>query len=451
MIGWLIGHAVVVVMVALVLATIGAMLSGRRAPGSNVGWLLALVVAPYVAVPAFWMLAVRKFDAGIARLRFAPSTDGTATSGEPLFSRLGAPPPREGCTLALIEDGQEAWAALLRLVGSAERSLEGTFFIVDDDASGTAFVEALTERARAGVAVRLLIDRIGGLKRPRAALAELEAAGGELRFAGPVLGGLRRTRLNLRNHRKMLIADEARVFSGGMNVGVEYMGAAPDGPERWIDLATRIDGPVAADFLRVCRADWAAAVDAPVPDIPPPPPATGGATVQLVPSGPDVAQDALAKGLVSMFHRADRRIWIATPYLVPTEEMISALGVAARRGVDVRLIGPARSNHPLTDMARAPILRELVADGVRILLHPRMIHAKAGVIDAAGFVGSANLDARSLLYNHESVVFLATAPEVAMVSEWTERLMAGCMEGPTPSSRGRRVAEDVVRLATPLL
>jgi cardiolipin synthase len=454
---WLVGHAVVVAMVALVMATTGAMLSGRRAPGSNLGWLLALVAMPYLTVPAFWMLAARKFDAGVARLRFAPApgpglAPAAPAPAEPApFARLGAPPPREGCAVGLLTDGQAAWAALMEVVASAERSLEATFFIVDDDPSGRAFVEALTERARAGVAVRLLIDRIGGLSRPRRALAGFRAAGGELRFAGPLLGGVRRTGPNLRNHRKMVIADEARVLSGGVNVGVEYMGPGPDGPDRWIDLATRVEGPVVADYLAVCRADWAAAAGAPPPPVPPPGAAAGAAPAQLVPSGPDVAQDALAEGLISMIHRADRRIWIASPYLVPPEAMIAALGLAARRDVDVRLIGPARSNHRLADLARAPILRELAGEGVRVLLHPRMIHAKAGVIDEAGFVGSANLDARSLLYNHESVLFLTGAAEVAALAGWARALMAGCAEGPAPSARPRRLAENAIRLATPLL
>ena len=450
-ISWVLGYALVAAVVAAVLVTVLAMLRGRRAPGSNVGWLLSLLIAPYLAVPVFWALSVRKLGDESERPRFPPLVGPAIEPAEVPFQRLGSPPLREGNSLRLLTSGTGAWAGLIDLIEGAEEVIEGTFFIVDDDASGAAFVEALTKRAEAGVTVRLLIDRIGGLRRPKAELARLTAAGGQVRFAAPLLAGPRRARLNLRNHRKMLVADTRRLFSGGMNVGIEYLGPDPDGPERWIDLATRIEGPVVGDHLALIRSDWAAALGEAPPPVPDLPPRAGKAPLQLVPSGPDVEDDPLADGLMSMIHRANRRAWLVTPYLVPTEGLIDAIALAARRGIDLRLIGPARSNHSLADLARAPILRTLQKTGARILMHPRMIHAKACLIDDVGLIGSANLDARSLLLNNESMLVLTGPEEVAELEAWTRTLMAACEEGIGDTGPIRGVIEDAARLATPLL
>ena len=160
----------------------------------------------------------------------------------------------------------------------------------------------------------------------------------------------------------------------------------------------------------VFRSDWAVVTGRPtVPNDEPKAKrttATGGkSVVQVVPSGPDLPNDVFHDGLTVAIHQAKQRVWIATPYFLPTESLSMALGLAARRGIDVRILIPETSNQRLTDFARGAYLRNLYTDGCQILRYrPSMMHAKAGLIDMMAWVGTANFDVRSMLLNFELAV-----------------------------------------------
>ena len=173
----------------------------------------------------------------------------------------------------------------------------------------------------------------------------------------------------------------------------------------------------------------------------------------MVASGPDVADDPLYETLVSLIFAARERIWIVTPYFVPDEMLARALNLAARRGVDVRLIVPVRSNHLSADLARESYLRELHEAGRHVLLYqPVMLHAKAIIFDdQLAVIGSANMDNRSLFLNYEVALFLYTTEQVRSVSAWAQALAVDCLrELPRPGWT-RELAENVVRLLSPLL
>jgi cardiolipin synthase len=317
---------------------------------------------------------------------------------------------------------------------------------------GHAFVDALTDRARAGVRVRLLMDRVGTLRGPHKALARLRDAGGEVVFFSPFLQWPGNGHLNLRNHRKMVIADHARAFAGGMNIGAHYLHEV-EAEARWTDLAYLVEGRLVTDFHDVFRSDWevatGTALDAAVGQTP----AVGGdATVQLVPSGPDITEDPLHDGMVRALHMARSRIWIATPYFVPTEALGNALRIAARRGVDVQILLPLRSNQRMADFARGAYLREMRAAGVTLRLYTRgMLHAKAVLVDDAAAVGSANFDVRSMLLNFELMLFAYDAGSVAALSDWFTDQLAETQTDLEPAGLLRRLAEGVFRLGAPIL
>ena len=175
--------------------------------------------------------------------------------------------------------------------------------------------------------------------------------------------------------------------------------------------------------------------------------------VQVVPSGPDVAGDPLYESLLALVFAARDRIWIVTPYFVPDEMLARALTLAARRGVDVRLIVPLRSNHITADLARAGYMRDLHTAGARVLLYtPVMLHAKAVVFDdQLAVIGSANMDMRSLFLNYEVALYVSTPAHVAEVADWAQSLMADSKpELPAPGWE-REIFENVVRLLSPLL
>ncbi|HKM55224.1 MAG TPA: phospholipase D-like domain-containing protein, partial [Isosphaeraceae bacterium] len=183
------------------------------------------------------------------------------------------------------------------------------------------------------------------------------------------------------------------------------------------------------------------------------PTASGVSQVQVVASGPDVPGDPLYETLVSLIFAARQRIWIITPYFVPDEMLARALNLASRRGVDIRLIVPARSNHLSADLARESYLRELHEAGGQVLLYqPVMLHAKAILLDdQLAVIGSANMDNRSLFLNYEVALFLYTRGEVQAVSDWAFRLQADCLRELPRSGWARELAENVVRLLSPLL
>ena len=455
MMSWITTHFEIVIVVALTLVAAIIILQQRRTPQSAAAWLLFFIVLPWIAVPVFLGLGFRKRSG-----RFSPVPfHGTAADAAPLatahslddmFQRMGLPGAVSGQDLRLLTTPQDAHAAAMALIADATRTLDVLFYTVTRDDVGEAFLDALAARARDGV--RVMFDRLGTGIGPHAALRALREAGAQMHFYSPLIQRPGSGHLNLRNHRKMLIADEARVFSGGMNVGAHYL--SPNPPEdHWTDLSFVLEGISVQTFGDVFRSDWGvASKSTPDPADSPPPATAGQATVQLVPSGPDVEEDPLHDGLVRALHLAEERIWIVTPYFVPTEPLGDALSIAARRGVDVRIMVPARSNQRVADLARGGYLRELDRVGAKILYYqPRMIHAKAGIIDGVAYVGSANFDVRSMLLNFETTLFVYDTASVADLSEWYLALVQDCTSGVRPSGVPRRVVEGVFRLGAPVL
>lgn len=444
-------HLLVVLgVLAVALAMIFA-LQQRRSPQSSVAWILSIVLLPYVALPLFLVLGVRKRGRRVAPIDFsdidALSDDADAMART--FAGLGAPAPVTGNRIALHTTPEAARLALEALVQGATRRLDILLYIIERDDSGRAFVQALTDKVRQGVEVRLNIDRLGTLSRPRRALAEFVAAGGKLQFFSPFLNFRAGGHLNLRNHRKLVIADGARVWAGGRNVGDVYLVA---GNAPWLDLSFSAEGPVARAFADVFAADWGQGSGRDTPGQSPGIGAAGPATLQLVPAGPDERLDVLHDGLVSAIHRAENRVWIATPYFIPTEALSLALTTAARRGVDVRIFLPDRSNQWTADLARGAYLRDAAKAGCRICRFlPGMLHAKAGLIDQTGWVGSANFDVRSMLLNFELALFLYDRDPVAKLEAWFDALQPDCAAGVLPAGAVRRLLESVFRLGAPIL
>jgi cardiolipin synthase len=263
-----------------------------------------------------------------------------------------------------------------------------------------------------------------------------------------------RGRANLRNHRKMVLADGRAAIIGGMNLAGEYMG--PEGtPKRWCDLSLVLEGPVVGDLNEVFASDWAFAAGEEGSEARPTAPAEtpGPAPVQLVPSGPDVPGDFLYDTILTRFFGAVGRIWVVTPYFVPDDALTRALCIAARRGVDVRIVVPAVSNHRFADMARRGYLRQVqTAGGAVYRFIPGMLHAKVILIDdSVSVVGSMNMDLRSLFLNYEVACFVESADVARRLGEWAEGVMARSEVGLRPAAAPVEFIEGIGRLFAPLL
>jgi cardiolipin synthase A/B len=457
---WLSSELLTVLGFALALVLLAHLLKQQRSPTSTIAWLLTILLLPYVGVPLYLMFGGRKIRrmAGRKEPVYRPGRGSHGGEGrgpvERVLRSYGVPEPTAGNRVSLARDGQEAYRQLLRLIDEAERTIHITTYILGRDAVGEAIVERLARRAAGGVEVRLLLDSLGSWWVRRRRLAPLLDAGGRVAWFMPVIHWPFRGRANLRNHRKIVVVDDRQALAGGMNLAEEYMGPTPL-PSRWRDLSVVVSGPAARDLGDLFRSDWKFATGEELPADAPPPAREGhdGAPVQVVASGPDVPGDPLYESMVSAIFAARRRVWVVTPYFIPDETLVRALDLAARRGTDVRLVVPARSNKLMADLARTSYIRQVHDAGGRALLYqPGMVHAKAVVVDDdLAIVGSANMDMRSLFLNYEVALFLVSPPEVEGTASYVETLMADCVTRLPARNRVTELAEDVVRLLSPLL
>jgi cardiolipin synthase len=357
----------------------------------------------------------------------------------------GAPPPRGDNGFELLSTGELAFATVIDTLETATRSIYVSTLILGVDEVGDAILDVLERKAKAGVEVCVLLDALF-MRR-----AGLQQAGGRVAWFMPVVHVpfLSQLRANLRLHRKIIVVDGQVAIVGGMNLAHEYMGPTP-APERWRDLSARVRGPAVDDLATVFRADWAFAGKDELA-APPASPPSGQTALQVVGSGPDVADDLIYDAFLSAVFAAHRRLWIATPYFVPDEGLLRALVLAVRRGVDVRVVVPRRSNHRTADYAGASYLRALAAAGGTIACYePGMMHGKAVLVDdTLAVIGSANVDMRSLFLNYEVAVFCTTSSDVASLASWFESLLGSC--GPlAPAGRTKALVEAVARLIGPL-
>lgn len=460
MLAFLRSHPLTVAVHALGLVLALRVLVTRRSPQSLMAWILGLLILPWAAIPLFLLFGARKLPRSV-RGKHAPIlppgghallSDTHPAADVPRVLRTeGVPGVREGNAFELLGTGERAYAALHAAIAAARRTIDLTIFIVGDDEVGWSVVHALAERARAGVRVRLLVDAVGSRPIRRRATQALRAAGGELRVFMPLLHAPLKGRTNLRSHRKVAVFDGRRVFMGGMNVALDYMGPAPR-PERWRDLACLLEGPVASDAGQLFAADWAFAGGA---ETPPPtelPPPAGQAVVQLVPSGPEMRTDTFYDALITALYSARSHVACVTPYYVPDDVVQHAFVLCARRGVQTELVMPARSNHALADNARRGLVAELAEAGVVLLWYDRMVHGKAMVVDdTVAFLGSPNLDMRSFFLNYEDALLLYSPPEIAAVRGWISALRDQCSTTQGPPSRRWWLIEDFARLMAPEL
>jgi cardiolipin synthase len=436
---WVVANHLLAILIGIVTAGFLVSVLGQRRPaGSAFAWLLVILFVPYLGIPLYVVFGGRKF-----RRR--------ARSKSPLpLEASGAASDTTAGEVTWLDDGVAAYETFLREIQRATRSIRIVTFVVGNDTTGQTLVRALIERATAGVEVRLLLDDFLRFHAPHRLLRELEAAGGKVQRFMPLFHVPFRGHGNLRNHRKIAIFDGERAIVGGMNLADEYMGPTPSGA-RWRDLSTLVTGAAVRTLDAIFRADWEFAsrvrLGAPASASAP-----GDIALRVTPSGPDSPNDPIYDALLTAIFRAESRVWVSTPYFIPDEPLMRALAIAARRGIDVRIFVPARSNHLLADLVAGPSLRELEPDGVRIYRHRTMLHAKTILVDeTVAIVGSANFDMRSLFLDYEIALFFSGQPEVARLTAWFDATEARSDLGAPQAGWVRTRVESVVRLLAPLL
>jgi cardiolipin synthase len=354
--------------------------------------------------------------AGLLVLNFSPGEKKIDTqltrqydTDDPQFRRslgvLLGPPIVEGNQAAALLNGDQIFPAMLAAIRSAQKSVSFETYIYWEGTIGREFTEALSERARAGVKVHVLLDWIGSMKIDDASLDAMRRAGVEVhRYHKPVWWKL--ARLNNRTHRKLLIVDGKVGFTGGVGIADKWRGHAQD-PDHWRDSHFRVEGPVVGQMQAVFNDNWTKATGAVLdgPDYFPALTAKGGMPAQMFSSSPTGGSESMHLMYLLAITAARRTIHLSNSYFVPDELAIKALIAAAKRGVDVRIITPG----PVidSDVVRAASRErwgELLAAGIKMAEYqPTMYHVKALIVDSLLVsVGSTNFDNRSFILNDEA-------------------------------------------------
>jgi cardiolipin synthase len=427
-------HSLVIALSVLIYVLTTRVEHERRPPSIAIAWVLGMIAVPYLALPMYIFFGRRKLPRRVVRGSGVPSQ--CAHWAEALIESFGLAPCAPAST-RLHHDGGESAVALFAAMSNASARLDICTYILGDDAFGREAMLRMAERARCGVRVRLLVDGVGAAQMPRACFRHLHAAGVETAVFSPLFARKTPGPRNLRNHRKMVIADGTHLWAGGRNLAAEYF-IGLKGSKPWGDLTFDVRGPVAVAAASQFEADWVAAGGKPAAapgTISCDPQATGG-RAQFLPSGPDQAEDTVQALLIDACFHACERILAVTPYFVPDAGLEAAMRLAARRGVKIDIVIPAVSNHRLADFARNRALRALAAAGAGIHLLPYMNHAKAVVFDDSLAVsGSVNLDSRSLLLNYECAVVFYGVREIDWLARWIKALIpqARPFDGRSPS------------------
>jgi cardiolipin synthase len=406
---------------ALVLAT--WVILQKREPAATLAWVFSLVFLPYLGFLVFYFFGPRKIRRTETRRRgsyeairksYAPSdAEASAQSPHDLSVQLtklvhtATGIPLSTCdSIKLLVNGSPKYDSLVADIAQARHHVHLEYYIYAGDRTGTQVRDAMVEALRRGVQVRLLVDGAGSLGLKEEFLKPLREAGAEIAVFHPLLRSVPRLRplLNFRSHRKIAVIDGRIGFTGGINVtDDENDRLNPGGYFR--DLHTRIEGHAVGWMQRVFLEDWHYAsgktpggTEELFPSL-----AAGCCAVQLIPSGPDNSAEPIHRACLAAIHVADRRVWLSTPYFVPTTAALYALTSAAMRGMDTRVMIPKKSDSRLVDLAARSYLDPLLKAGVRVFEYqPRMLHSKALLVDDAfAILGSANFDNRSFTTNFE--------------------------------------------------
>ena len=368
----------------------------------------------------------------------------------------------------LLRDGQQKYGRLFDDIENAQESIHVLYFILKaKDDVGRRFLSLLARKARQGVKVRLIYDTLGCLKTRSADFDELVEAGG---MVYGYLPSLLRTlvQVNYRMHRKMVIIDGRVAYTGGINIGDDYLGKDPK-IYPWRDTSIRLTGPCVREVQQRFIRDWVYLdAQSPRPYVEKidsnenlacllrQPPAAGGAGVQIVCSGPDSQYPHTKECYLRMIYHAKRYRYIQTPYFIPDETLLAALRSASRAGVDVRLMIPGVPDKPYAYHVTMWHVGELLRCGIRVYRYPGFLHAKTVVLDdMAASVGSTNLDMRSFDLDYE-INALVYDRAFAMACRWTFEQDQAVSRQLTPEEYRRRplsdkIKESVLRLVTPLM
>lgn len=360
----------------------------------------------------------------------------------------------------IFSSGNDKFNSLFEDIKNAKKTIHMEYYIIRNDSLGKKIINLLTMKAKEGVEVRLLYDGMGCIRLKQSFFTPLVEAGGKVAEFFPPFVPYMNLRINYRNHRKISVIDGEFAYTGGLNIGNEYLGLSKKFGF-WRDLHLRIRGSAVSGLEFRFLLDWrfASKEDLPLKSYLPDQPSkmAGKTGVQIVSSGPDSQWQSIRNGYLKMIYAARKHIYIQTPYFIPDESIFNALKLASLSGVDVRVIVPGKSDHLFVYWAGLSYMGELLEAGVRFFHYNKgFIHSKMATSDSfISTIGTANLDLRSFKVNFEINAFIYSTEKAQELEsifindmfDSTELTMSNYLN----RSIITKIREAVSRLFSPLL
>ncbi|MHA6532658.1 cardiolipin synthase [Paenibacillus sp. BAC0078] len=451
----------------------------NRNPSTTVAWILLLALIPVLGLVFYLLFGQnvfkrRKYDKKAQRDQMAYERiendalrmhqdwsifDAPHQKLLGLSQRLARTPISFNSETRILTNGEETFGTLLLELRQAQHHIHMEYYIFRADHIGTRIQQILIEKARAGVAVRFMYDAVGSIQLSRAFLKELSDAGVQVAAYGNSTSFFS-SRVNYRNHRKIVVIDGDVGFMGGLNVGDEYLSRSKT-YGFWRDTHMLIRGEAVRTMQIIFLQDWMHTTGEKILEQDYLSPqlrfTTGDGAVQIIASGPDNERRALKNIFFSMITSAEKSVWIATPYFIPDEDILTALRVAAMSGLDVRLLFPAKPDKWIPFLASHTYFPALLESGVKIYEYEKgFIHSKLLITDGEiATIGTANMDMRSFHLNFEVNALLLQTESVARVVADFERDLLSTRQIVHETFMNKRLLERILesaaRLMSPLL
>jgi len=458
------------------ISTISVLLLENRNPVKSLSWMLVLLFLPFVGLFLYLLFgqnfrkqkiiskkSIRKIT-GRTDTHFDVNKLDISTFGEHhlnliklLFNNNNAKGYPNN-KIELYSDGESAFDAVFNAIRSAKDHIHLEFYILGDDKISNQLRELLIEKSKEGVRVRMIYDYIGSFDLSKKYLNSLRDAGVYVKSFLPLRLRISRSKINFRNHRKILIVDGKIAFTGGMNVADRYIYGNQLG--KWRDTFVKIEGSAVHGLQKLFLVDWYFVERKMITNSKYYPKAESfeqSNLIQVVASGPDTDWEAIMQGITSAIMSATKYIYIHSPYFIPTDVVASAIQMSALSEIDVRIMIPEKSDSKLSDASMFSYLGQMLEAGVRVFIYKGgFLHSKAMVVDDfISLVGSCNMDERSFTQNFEANVFIYSKENAVKLKELFVNDISHCRELTydewNDRKRWQKLKESFARLFSPLM
>ncbi|WP_035291459.1 cardiolipin synthase [Clostridium sp. KNHs214] len=472
------GNLGLIIFLVNILLAIFLIFFERRNPSTTWAWLLILIFFPIVGFIVYLffgqnlsrekifnkkIIKDNEKSTYLKKLRFSYKYDIDAIENADtirmLYKSSGSIFTQNN-HVQLYFDGEEKFEALFSEIKNAKKFIHIEYYIIQKDTIGLKLINALTEKAKEGVEIKLLFDAMGSRKITPSIVKPLIEAGGKVFSFFPSKISFINRRINYRNHRKIVVIDSQVAFLGGFNIGNEYISKDPK-IGYWRDTHIKIMGEAINDLEERFLLDWTYASNEYIddyskyfisktfnePDV----------GLQIVSSGPDLKEQHIRNGYIKIINHAKNTLYLQSPYFVPDDSMLNALKICALSGKDVRIMIPGNPDHIFMGWAANAYIKTLLDCGIKVYLYNNgFIHCKTIMADGSVCsIGTANMDIRSFKLNFETNAFIYNRNICTTVEKQFLKDMEYCTEVTLQNFQSRplrsKIFESITRLLSPIL